>query len=78
MSLERMSAQPSPGESLDSCISGDLARESPYNLKKKPPRRLNVRGHDLEVFRRRGKKRLADQPPQVKLGGGFFVVCKKQ
>ena len=39
-----------------SCISGDLARESAHNPKKKPRNVYNVRGHDLEVFRRRGKK----------------------
>ena len=58
------------------CISGDLARESPLQSKEKAPRRVNVRGNDLEVLKRRGKKRLADQPPQVKLGGGFFVPAR--
>lgn len=39
-----------------SCASGDLARESAHNLKKSPATSNNVRGHDLEVFWRRGKK----------------------
>ena len=61
-----------------SCVSGDRARESPYNLKKKPRDEYTSGAMTSTCKGGEVRNKIAQQAASVKSGRRFFRACKKQ